>query len=40
LISDVMREGKVISREYEENDILLEIEIPHHLENKVAHFLV
>lgn len=40
LVSEVMREGKVLSCEYEENDILLEIEIPRHLEKKVAHFEV
>jgi GTP-binding protein HflX len=40
LVSEIMREGKVISCEYEENDILLTIEIPQHLERKVAHFIV
>lgn len=40
LISDALREGKVISTEYEENDILLEVEIPQHLERKVALFEV
>jgi hypothetical protein len=30
----------VITRDYEENDILLEVEIPAHLERKVAHFEV
>jgi GTP-binding protein HflX len=40
LVSEVMREGKVLSCEYEDNDILLEIEIPHHLERKVANFVV
>jgi GTP-binding protein HflX len=40
LVSEVMKEGKVISCEYEENDILLEIEIPHHLERKVSHFVI
>lgn len=40
LVSEVMREGKVLSCEYEDNDILLEIEIPHHLEKKVANFLL
>ncbi len=40
LVSEIMKEGKVISCEYEENDILLEIEIPHHLERKVSHFVV
>ncbi len=38
LVSEVMREGKVISCEYEANDILLDVEIPRHLEKKVAHF--
>ena len=40
LVSEAMREGKVISCEYEENDILLEVEIPHHLERKIAHFII
>lgn len=40
LVSEGMREGKVLSCEYEENDILLEIEIPHHLEQKFSHFVV
>lgn len=40
LVSDLMRQGKVLSCEYEENDILLEVEIPHHLEHKVSHFIV
>lgn len=39
-LSDVLREGKVISREYDENDILLEVEIPKHLERRIAHFEV
>ncbi len=38
VISEALREGKVISTEYEENDILLEVEIPQHLERKIAHF--
>jgi GTP-binding protein HflX len=40
LLAEVMREGKVICCDYEENDILLEMEIPHHLERKIAHFIV
>ena len=40
LVSEIMGEGKVLSCEYEENDILLEIEIPHHLEWKVSQFLI
>jgi GTP-binding protein HflX len=40
LVTEVMKEGKVISCEYEENDILLEMEIPHHLEHRISHFIV
>lgn len=40
LLADVMREGRIISCEYEENDILFELEIPHHLEHKISHFLI
>lgn len=40
LVSEVMREGKVIRCEYEENDILLEAEIPAHLEHRIAPFLL
>lgn len=40
LVTEIMTEGKVLSCEYEENDILLEIEIPHRFERKVAHYLV
>jgi len=39
-LSDVMKEGHIISCEYEENDILLEVEIPCHLERKIAQFII
>ncbi len=39
LVSEIMRQGRVISCEYEANDILLKVEIPHHLEYKVANFV-
>lgn len=39
LVSEIMREGRVISSEYEENDVLLHVEIPRHLEHKVQAFL-
>lgn len=39
LVSQLMREGKVISCEYDENDVLLKVEIPHHLEPKVHSFI-
>jgi GTP-binding protein HflX len=38
LISTLMREGRVISSEYEENDVLLEVEIPRQLEKQVLPF--
>ncbi len=39
-LSDILREGKVLARTYEENDILLEVEISKHWEHKVAHYVV
>ena len=39
-LSPVFKEGKVISCEYEENDVLLEVEIPKRLEYRVSHFEV
>ncbi len=39
LVSELMREGRVINCDYEENDVLLEIEIPASLEYKVEPFL-
>lgn len=40
LVSEVLAKGKVLVCEYEENDILLEVEIPHSLEARVSQFLV
>ncbi len=40
LVSELMREGRVIACEYEENDILIQVEIPARLEHKVAPFLI
>jgi len=39
LVSTLMREGRVVLCEYEENDILMQVEIPARLEHKVAPFL-
>ncbi|MBS0621057.1 MAG: GTPase HflX [Verrucomicrobia bacterium] len=39
LVSELMREGKVLSCTYEENDILMQVEIPSQLEHKVEAFL-
>jgi len=38
LVSELMEEGQVISCDYEENDILLEVNIPKKLEHKVKQF--
>ena len=39
LVAELMKEGNVIFSDYEENDVLLKIEIPVKLEYKVAPFL-
>ena len=38
LVSQLMKEGRVISIEYEENDVIMEVEIPTRLEQKVSQF--
>ena len=38
LVSELMEEGRVLHQDYEENDVLLEIEIPAHLEHKVKDY--
>lgn len=40
LLTELMRQGKVIHQEYEENDIIVRIEIPAHLVGKVEEFIV
>ncbi|HLB52465.1 MAG TPA: GTPase HflX [Chlamydiales bacterium] len=40
ILSSTLEEGKVLSLEYEGNDILVSLEIPYHLERKVIHFVV
>jgi len=40
VVCELMREGKVLSSEYEEEDVLLQIEIPQQLEYKVLPFVV
>lgn len=39
LVSELMREGRVIENEYLENDILMKVEIPARLEHKIHPFL-
>ena len=39
IVSELMREGRVILCEYEENDILMKVEIPSKLKHKVTPFL-
>ena len=38
LVSELMREGRVLFCDYQENDILLEVEVPQRLESKVKEF--
>lgn len=40
IVSELMREGRVIECDYEENDILIKVEIPLRLEYKVQPFLI
>ena len=40
LVTELMREGRVIECEYEENDILIKLEIPSRLEYKVLPFII
>jgi len=39
LVSELMREGKVISIEYEENDVIMEVEIPTRMQKLVERFI-
>ena len=39
LVSELMREGRVIQCDYEDNDILLHVEIPGRFESKVKQFI-
>lgn len=38
LVSELMKEGRVIHQDYEGNDVLIEVEIPAHLEHKVEEY--
>jgi GTP-binding protein HflX len=40
IVSRLMNEGWLIQKEFEENDILIEIEIPAYLEHKVKPFMI
>ncbi|NGX37123.1 MAG: GTPase HflX [Chlamydiae bacterium] len=40
LVSELMRDGRVLSVEYKENDVMMEVEIPTHLEHKVTQFIL
>lgn len=39
LVSELMEEGRVIHQDYDGNDVLIEVEIPTHLEHKVREYL-
>ncbi len=38
MVSELMKQGKVFSLEYEDNDVLIDVEIPQFLEHKVASY--
>lgn len=40
LVDEIIREGRVLHTDYEENDVLIEAQIPEHLERKVQPFIV
>ncbi|MCH9811575.1 GTPase HflX [bacterium] len=40
LIDEIKKEGRVLHTDYEGNDVLMEVEIPEHMERKVQAFLV
>ena len=40
LVSEIMSEGRIIKTDYEENDVLLEAEIPEYLYKRVSEFIV
>ena len=40
IVAEILKEGKVLSTQYEENDILLEAEIPNQLNHKVERYKV
>lgn len=39
LISEIMGAGRVISTDYEGNDVLLEVELPHFMDHKITPFI-
>ncbi|MCB1084024.1 MAG: GTPase HflX, partial [Simkania sp.] len=39
LVSELMKEGHILHQDYEGNDVLVEVEIPMHLEHKVKEYL-
>lgn len=40
VVSEVLRVGRVISQDYEENDVLMKVEIPIALANKLKHYIL
>ena len=40
LIDEIKKEGRVLHTDYEGNDVVMEVEIPEHMERKVQEFLV
>lgn len=40
LIDEIQKEGRVLHTDYEGNDVILEVELPEHMERKVQEFVV
>ena len=40
LVSQLIRDGKVLHSEYEENDILMTVEIPRQIEHQIKPYLI
>jgi len=40
VVSQLIRDGKILSSDYEDNDIILQVEIPHQIEHLVKSYLI
>ena len=40
LVSEIRRSGNVISQDYEENDVLIEVDLPVALANKLKNYVI
>lgn len=40
IVSEIMRQGNILSQEYEENDVILRVDLPGMLAQKLKHYLI